>query len=130
MSAPFGTPMIASTESTNFKLAQLSGYDTNSNWKSIIIPTIDGGEAGYIDKVIVRTPALASGARCDLKIEYNQGVSATTAYQITTSGKTLHEFPINLNGVEDLRVYLDWSNSTTVCPIKEIVVKGHFMENG
>jgi hypothetical protein len=129
MAAPFGTPMIASTESTSFKLAQLSGYDTNSNWKSLVIPTLDGGNTGYVDHVIVRTPALASGARCDLKLEYNQGVSTTSAYQITTAGKTLHDFPVNLSGIEDLRVYLDWSNSTAVCPIKEIVVKGHFRED-
>jgi hypothetical protein len=130
LASPFGTPMIASTESTNYKLAKFSNYDVNSSWRSITIPTINGDMNGYIDKVIVRTNTLTSGASADLQFEFNQGSSTSDAYTITTTGKRKHKFNVNQSDIEDFRVYIDYSDGSTTanCPIKEITIYGHFME--
>ena len=133
IAAPFGTPMISSTDgSTAFKIAKFSGYDTSCAWKSIIFPVSKGKFKVMIDEIVVLTNVLGENARCDLKIEANQGtVIQTTAKQITTAGKTRHFFtnfgmPANL---EDLRIALDWSNgsATNNVEIRSITINGHFV---
>jgi len=134
IAAPFGVPIVASTQSTSFKLAKFSGYDTASNWRSLIIPITNGRHVGYIDYVIVKTKNLASGARCDLQLEYNQDQDDSgTVKQITTANKRRHVFKQFTNppqGVEDFRVFLDWTNGSTSndCAIKEIEILGHLNE--
>ena len=130
LSAPFGTPMVASTESTSFKLAKFSGYDVNCTWKSIIIPTVSGTMVGMIDKIVVMTNVLASGASCALKIESNQGVTSTTIGNITTTGKTRHVFKVPVSDVQDFRIFLNWSGGSTSNPveIKSVSVLGHYIE--
>jgi len=130
IAAPFGTPMIASTESTNYKLAKFSGYDTNSNWKSIIVPLVNGRNVGYIDSITVLTNTLGENARCDLKLEYNQGSTSSATKQITGEGKRRHIFNVGSGTVEDVRTYLNWAegSATNNVEIKEIQVQGHWVE--
>jgi hypothetical protein len=132
LSAPFGTPMIASTESTTYKLAQFSNYDVNSSWRSITIPVINEKMNGYIDEIVVRTNTLTSGASAALQLEFNQGSSTSETHTITTTGKRKHTFNVNQSDIEDFRVYINYAGSSTTanCPIKEIVVYGHYMERG
>lgn len=131
IAAPFGTPMIASTQSTSYKLAQFSGYDVNCSWKSIIVPTVSGSNLGYIDKIIVLTNALGASASCSLKVEYNQAVSTSTAQTIATTGKTRHVFKVAIKDVQDFRIFLDFSGGSTTNPvsIRQVVVQGHWVEN-
>jgi len=132
LAAPFGTPMIASTDGgTNFRLAKFSGYDVSCNWKSIIIPLINGRLKAIIDTVIVLTKTLGANARCDLKLEYNQNSSDSgTVKQITGTGKRRFVFEKFKGQIEDFRVFLDWSNGHTSndCPIRQIQVLGHYVE--
>jgi hypothetical protein len=134
IAAPFGVPMIASTQSTSFKLAKFSGYDTACTWKSIIIPTTSGRLMGYVDYVIVKTKILGASARCDITLDYNQAATTGGALkQITTTGKRRHVFDKFANppgGIEDLRVALDWSNGSAAndCGIKMIEIIGHYAE--
>lgn len=130
IAAPFGTPMIASTESSNYKLAKFSGYDTACSWRSIIIPTMQGRMIGHIDSISVLTNTLGENARCDIKLQFNQASSDSSAYQITTKNKRRHTFNIDKGRVEDFRIYLDYSNGnkTNDCPIRQINVKGHWTE--
>jgi hypothetical protein len=130
LAAPFGTPMIASTDgATNFKLAKFSGYDVTCSWRSVIIPLVEGIQNGFIDHITVRTSTLASGARCDLKLEVDDASTTTDAYQITTTGKRKHSFNIN-KACDNFRIFLDWSNgsASNACPIKEIQIEGHYKE--
>ena len=130
LAAPFGTPMIASTQSTSYKLAQFSGYDTACTWKSIVIPVINGSLIGYIDKVIVLTKTLGSGASCALTLEANQAVNTSSSQTITT-GKRRHVFTkFALSGIEDFRLALDWSggSASNDCAIRQIIVEGHYVE--
>ena len=136
IAAPFGTPMVASTQSTSFKLAKFSGFDTACNWRSIVIPLIRGTLVGYIDAIVVTTKTLGSGARADLIVEINQGTTSSTTQQITTTGKRRHLFKSfglpQAGGVEDFRLYLNWANGSTSndCAIRSITVMGHFKEKG
>jgi len=130
LSAPFGTPLIASTESTSFKLAKFSGLDVNCTFKSLVVPTISSDVVGMIDKIVVMTNVLKANASCLLKIESNEAVNSTTIGTITGTGKTRHSFSVPVNNIENYRLFLDWSggNATNGVEIKSIYVKGHFKE--
>lgn len=130
LACPFGTPMVASTESTNFKLAKFSGYDVTSSWKSIIIPLIKSGKMGIIDTITVLTNTLGTGARCDLQLEYNQNSSNSGTVKQITSAKRRFVFNNFGGAVEDFRIYLNFANGSTSNPvqIRQIDVEGHYLE--
>lgn len=135
LAAPFGTPMVASTDGgSNQRLAKFSGLSTASTWRSIVVPTIKGIHKGYIDRIIVITTTLGANARCDLQLEYDQAsANSGTVKQITTANKRRHVFkdlaPASKT-IEDFRVFLDWSNgnASNGCPIRKIIVEGHFIK--
>jgi hypothetical protein len=133
IAAPFGTPMISSTDGAgNFKLSKFSGYDTACAWKSLVFPVSLGKFKGYIDEIIVLTKTLGSSASCALTIEIDQASSTTSAKTITTSGKRRHYFSnFGINGIEDFRIALSWSAGSTTNPvqIRSIKINGHFTEN-
>ncbi len=133
LAAPFGTPMVASTDgATNFKLAKFSGYDTTSSWKSIIIPTSSGRNRGYIDDVTVYTNSLGASAGATLTIEADQGTRTSNSKTISTSGKMRHLFDsFGLGDNFDIRVCIDFSSGNSVNPVKirNIVVRGHYTES-
>lgn len=131
LAAPFGTPMVSSTQSTSFKLAKFSGFDVASTWRSLVIPITQGGLLGFIDRVTVLTNTLASGARCDLIIEGNQAAQSGATNQITTTGRRRHIFDrTGFTTLEDFRVFLNFANGSATNPVKirEILVEGHFVE--
>jgi hypothetical protein len=134
IAAPFGTPMVASTDgTTNFRLAKFSGYDTACTWRWLIRPAVSGRQLGYIDEVVVLTKTLGANARCDLILETDQATGTSSTMQIKTTGKRRHVFKdadIGLGGVEDFRVFLNWANGSAVndCAIREIFIAGHFKE--
>lgn len=51
LACPFGTPVVASNETTNYKLAKFSGYDTNSYWKSLMFDITGAGKTSKIDSI-------------------------------------------------------------------------------
>ena len=132
LACPFGTPMIASTDgATNFKLAKFSGFDVNCLWKSIVIPISKGRNKGFIDEITVLTKALEAGASATVKVEYNQAVSSSSAQTVTTTGQTRHIFRMSIPGVEDMRIFLDWSGGSAAkdVEIRDIIIKGHHYES-
>ena len=132
IAAPFGTPIVSSTDGgSNFRLAKFSGYDTDCSWKSIIFPLVSGLQLGYIDSVTVLTKALGAGASCSLTVEANQGVTSGTAQTINTTGRTRHHFTnLGLASIQDFRIALDFSegSASNDCAIRKIIVHGHFNE--
>lgn len=133
ISAPFGVPLIASSQSTSFKLAKFSGYDTACNWRSIIIPTISGRSLGFIDTIIVLVSNLATNASVSLKIEANQAQSTSSAMTITGANKRRFVFTskdIGLGKIEDLRLFLDFSGGSASANVlvRSIMLIGHFVE--
>ena len=134
MSAPFGTPMIASTKTvgstTTYRLAQFSGYTIASNWYSIVMPTGQGRNMGMVDAIVVKTNPLGTDARCDLIVQYNQAGTNSSTFQITGADKTRHTFKICKTNLEDIKIYLNWVNGSTtnVCKIKDITLEGHWVQ--
>lgn len=132
IAAPFGVPLVASTDGVSaFRLAKFSGFETSANWKSIVFSVSNGKFRGMIDEVIVLTNTLGSGASCSLTIEADQASSTSSAKTITTTGKRRHYFnSIGLGQIEDFRVALDFSagSSTNNVVIREIIIGGHYVE--
>jgi hypothetical protein len=132
LAAPFGIPLVASTDgSTNHRIAKFSGLSTDSVWKSAFTDLTRGRELGKIHTVIVSTKALESGARADLTFEGNQGDEESSAFEISGVDKTRHIFrTINLPAVEDIRIIIDYENgsSTKNCSIRKIICLGNFAE--
>lgn len=131
LAAPFGTPMVASSQSTSFKLAKFSAYDTACNWRGIVIPVISGRMKGYIDQIIVLTKTLGANARCDLILETDQASGTSATNQITGTGKRRHVFSkFTLTSIEDFRIFLNWANGSASndAAIREIIVEGHYVE--
>lgn len=134
LAAPFGVPMISSTDGASaFQLSKFSGITKTSSWKSIIMPIGSGRTLGMLDEVVVRTVTLGSvagdAARCDLIIYANQSASTLSTLQITGAGKTRHLFKLSKSDLEDVKLYLNWANGSTTnaCSIKDICLNGHYI---
>jgi len=132
LAAPFGTPMVASTDgSTNHRLAKFSGLSVDSNWKSVFLDVTNGRKLGKVTCVIVTTKTLGASARCDLSLEGNQGAEESSSLSITGTGVTRKVFrTIDLKACQDIRVVLDSSNghATNPCPVRKIELLGNFVD--
>ena len=107
IAAPFGTPMIASTNGTDtHQIAQFSGLSKDSIYKTIFVDVTNSRMLGNIHTVIVLTKPLATNAKAEVYLEGNQAESGTitSALSVTGLNKTRHVFKtINLKAVEDIR---------------------------
>lgn len=132
LAAPFGTPMVASSDGdTSYRLAKFSGLSTDSNWKSLSLDVTDGRKLGDITTVIVTTKTLGADARVDLSLEGNQGAVTSSSFSITGENETRHLLrSIDLNAVEDVRVVIDAENgdASNACPIRKIELLGNFVD--
>ena len=134
LSAPFGTPMVASTDGgSNQRLAQFSGLDTACTWKSIVTALTNGRMLGFLDDITVMTNHLGSGASCSMTVEANQGQTVSTAMTINTTGRRRHPFTskdFDAVPIEDFRIALDWSGGSTSngVKIRKIMCRGHYIE--
>lgn len=112
---PFGTPMVASNQTTSYKLAKFSGYDVNSNWKSLMFQT---GKA-TITKMVAYFDTLTTGARCDFTLRYDRGRSNNTAgLNITSTSLNRQEFDIGQRIESDFRIEASWANGSASNPVK------------
>lgn len=132
IAAPFGVPMIASTDGEgNYRLAKFSGLSTDSLWKSIVVPTTKGRMIGNTHTVIVETKALEADARADITLEGNQGDKTSNALVVSGEDKTRHVFTsITLGPVEDIRCVVSFANGDTSdnCPIRRVELLGNLVE--
>lgn len=125
---PFGTPMVASTDGgSNYRLAQLNGYETACNWKTLMFDVA----TSVVEKIKVHFESTASGARVDLTLRYNRGDSSLTLGTIThtnESGK-YHKTFTPQQECEDFRLEFDWSSgsATNQLSIRKIEIDGHLV---
>jgi hypothetical protein len=133
---PFGTPIVASFESSSYKLAKFSGYDVNSSWKSTMFDVTGDTKNIGIDSVRINFEKLISGARVDWRLVNNQGI---VIYPAPASGNTVETisfsklgadtsayYPLNGLIAENFRCELDYGNGSTsaTVQIKSIKVYG------
>lgn len=118
---PFGTPVVASWDAgTNYRLAQFSGYDVNSAWKSLMFDITGPGRTSKINTVRINFETLAANARVDWKLLNNQGVtiysdiiSHTKLGAVTTAWYNLAGKPS-----ENFRIEFDSANGNATNPVK------------
>lgn len=132
LATPFGTPMVASTDgSTNYRLAQFSGFSTSSNWKSLSLDITDGRKLGKVTAIIVTIKTLGANARMDISLEGNQGAKTSSSFSVTGTGLTRKVLKgIDMAACEDVRVVVDYTNgdASNTCPIRKIELLGKFVE--
>lgn len=131
LGGPSGTN-VARYTGTSYSLAYMGNYSAGySRWTSLIFDMANGDKLACIDKIIVLTKSLGTGAACNLYVKTNQEAATSAAMSISTAGKRRHVFKNTFNDVEDFRIYLDWSvgSATNDCAIREIQVIGHWKES-
>ena len=123
---PFGTPIIASFETTSFKLAQFSGFDVVSSGKSLNFDITGDGRVSQIECVRFNFETLASGARLDWKLLDNGGrtiysdiISFTKLGAVTTT-----YYPLKHNA-ENFRVEIDYASGSTTNSVKIKGIKSY-----
>ena len=134
IAAPFGTPMIASSNGSSHRIAKFSGYSTDSNWKSVSVDISRDDDLGNVQEIIVFTKPLGDQASAELIIEGNQGQNLSAVsktYTISGENTTKHTLrDIDLPPAEDIRIVISYLNSNTTqpCQIRKIVVNGNYAE--
>lgn len=123
VACPFGTPIIASNQTTSYQLAKFSGYDVSSTWKSLMFDITGSGSVSKIDSVRFNFEKLESGARVDWSLVNNQG---TTIYSDTISYAKLGAvttvlYKINGKITENFRIELNYANGSAS---KTVNIKG------
>jgi hypothetical protein len=119
LACPFGTPMVASNQSTSYKLAKFSGYDTACYWKSLMFDVLQDNKLAVLTKVIVNFEQLAANARVDLSLVNNKGtiVFTDTISNTKLGAATNYHMPLNIS-TENFRIQFDYTNGNTTNPVK------------
>ena len=136
IAAPFGTLMAASNESTSYKLAKASGYDTACNWKSLNFDlsqnSLGPKSAGFINRMTVNFDILAANARADLTLNVNKsgsgwGGATTGRISHTADGAVGQKVFFPKKEAKNFRLEIDWSNGNAVNPVKinNVIIEGH-----
>ncbi len=131
ISCPFGTPIVSSTDSKNYRLAKFSGYEVSCYWYSMNFDATGMFRRSFIDKLKINFEKLATGARVDYTLKDNKGTSLKTGtISFATDGAiTTKDFYPNCEA-ENFRIELNWTNGSATNPvaIRSIRVEGHFLK--
>jgi hypothetical protein len=132
----FGVPIIASNATTNYRVAKFSGYSLGTQWKSINLDMSGVVQTSVLDKVVIFTEPLLTGARCDVTVTYDYGSSTDTsassvAYDSTNTSKTRWVLMRGGSPIENVRIDIDWANGSATNPVKirKILLQGYFVTN-
>ena len=121
LACPFGTVMVASTDgATNFRLAKFSGYDVNSNWKSLMFDITGNGSVSKIENVRINFETLGTNARVDWKLLNNKGqtIYSDTISYTKLGAATSAFYPLNGKVQDNFRIEFDFTNGNTTNPVK------------
>jgi len=132
--APFGTPLISSTDGAGaYCISKASGYSKNAAYHTIAYPVSGPTYKSQIDGIFVETEQMSSGAKCDITFSYDKAKSSLALTQIAYSAanKTRHKIYDGGLQVEDFRLDLSWANgsATNPCKIKKIMIFGHYIKD-
>ncbi len=131
--APFGTPLISSTDgATKFDIAKASGYTVTSSGKTMAFKMSGPGFISQIDFIQVETEQLSTGAKVDFSLTYDKAKSTLSLDQIaySTANTTMHKILSKGVQVEDFRLDWDFTNGSTTNPVKirSFMIKGTFIK--
>ena len=120
MVCPFGTPIIASTQSTSFKLAKFSGYGVSTLWKSLMFDITSSWKISQIDRVRINFEKLTTNARVDWKLLNNKGETIYNDIISFTKLGAATTALYNLNGKvnENFRIEFDYANGNTAATVQ------------
>lgn len=128
----FGSLMTSShNATTGYNIAKAANYTVDSNWKTRAFDVFQPGVVSFVDKIQVFTEQLATGAKVDSSLIYNQGKTTLALEQIaySTSNTILHKTLNKAPMLQDFRLDLDFANGSTTNPvrIRAILIMGHFV---
>ena len=128
----FGSLMTSShNATTGYDIAYASGYTKDSSWKTRAFDVYQPGSVSQIDRIQVVTEQLATGAKVDFTITYDQGKSTLALDQIAYSAAntTLHKILNKAPKMQDFRLDLDFANGSITNPVKtrSILIEGHYV---
>ncbi len=106
-------------------------YSISADRKSVAFNVSGPGFKSSVDLIQVETEQLASGAKCDITMTYDQGKSTKALTQIAyaVALPTRHKILTKGVTVEDFRLDISWVNGSTSNPVKirKIMIKGHYV---
>jgi len=115
VSCPFSNVIIASHDgSTAYKLAEFSGYTTDSEWKSLCFDISGWDRHAFIRRCTINTNDIPSDSQLDVTLRDSAGTALDS--KSFTSGKKHIMKPKEYT--EDVRVELDFSNASASNTIK------------
>lgn len=119
VSCPFGTPMIASNETTSYRLAQFSGYDVNSRYYTLMFDTTGENRTSTLSRIRFIFDQLATGARVDWRLVDSKGraIHSDTISYAKLGGATKADYPIGTL-TDNFRVEFDYVNGSASNTVK------------
>lgn len=136
MASPFGTIMCATYDGASaYKLAQFSGYDVNSNWKSLYFQV----GPSMVDRVRVHHAPTATGARVDLTLRRDQALGSLSLNKQGQTGSITHTndssrayktFEPKYEVQSEVSIEASYANGSTTNPlqIRRIEMWGHSLD--
>ena len=134
IAAPFGDLLISSNVTTSYALSKNSGYAITGRYKTIAYKMNGADALSEIDLIQVETEQMATGAKVDTTLTYNQGKSTQVLDQIaySTANNTRHKIlGRGPSRVEDFRLDFSFVNGSATNPVKirSIIIKGRFIKD-
>jgi len=128
----FGSLMTSShNATTGYDIAYATKYTKDSSWKTRAFNVFQPTNISYVDKIQVFTEQLATGAKMDCTMTYDQGKSTLALEQIAYSADNniLHKILNKAPRVQDFRLDLSFANGSLTNPVKirAILIRGHFV---
>lgn len=124
---PFGTPIIA----TSSEVVKFSGYETQSDWKSIQYDISGDGKESMIDEIRFNIEKMATGARMDYVLQNNAGIfKFASAISYANNRTATHIKHTPRCKTDNFRLELNWYNGSATNPVKvkSIKIRGHTLK--
>jgi len=127
VAAPFGSVLIGSDNGTNYSLGKAGGYSISAAYKTLTFPTAGSSLKSKIDKIVIETNTLATGAKVNLTLRDSLGTALwTDEMSYTTDGAVNKKtFRPKVTG-NDFRLEFSHTNGSTSNPvnIRKTIIEG------
>jgi len=132
IACPYSNLIIGSASGATYRVDNPSGYQVDSNWKSILF-NVNKGRQGrsMIDELIVPFETMAAGARVDLTLRHNLGAANPWTGTISNTLDGASEIQKTFRPqqkAKNFRLEFDYTNGSASNPVKirfPIIIRGH-----